>query len=1145
MQKHIQNTALVIAIISVASFALPTIAGAATTDWNPPSCPFNAQVGRTIVRFPTSGKLIANGSPYQTTPEGVSLSAGNYRVSLASYDNHPNAGGTQLREQYFIKFMNGGTLVAQSASIPDLPDNSTTINREVNSSLPLSQSVSSVIAYHSAYPSSGPESILPLCAAFDLLDAGTPPPPTSQTGSLLGRVLHDDNNDRVRNGADAYIRDPQGTSCTNEEVRSGFVISYSGPQSGTLVVNKCNPEPYYSTFLPVGNYNVSISVPSGWQVLGTNSRAVSITSSGFSHEWFYVRPIQSTINPPTVDIKADNSNGPITIDNFTSANLSWASTNADSCTASASPLRSNWTGFKSLNGSQPTGALSTGTYVYTITCDNTAGSDSDSVTVNVRADQVNAPSVTLTANPTSVTSGNRSTLSWTSANATSCYTTSGPWATTGSKSLNSSEQTNLIYQTSTYRITCENSIGQTATDDAVVTVAVDNTIGVTLTASSNSVNQGGSSTLSWTSTNAAYCIADGGITSQWVGDKSVPSGSTLLTNLQTTRTYGITCYNSQGNSAHDDASIAVTQNQITPTVDINASPNPVMSGNSSRLYWNSNNAVSCQTSGGPWVATGSKNLNDNESTGNLYNATAYSITCYSSTGQSASDSVTVNIQSIQQNNPPTLNFYASPSVVPYGNTSTLYWSTTNADYCTASGDWSGNKSVNSSEQTGQIYATRNYIMTCYGPGGSVVRNTTVTPQGQVLGAVPPTLTIYAIPTPVQYGQSSTVYWNSQNTDTCFALGNWFGTKPVSGQYPTGPLFADSTFTMTCYGTGGTITRSAVVPVIMPPVYVPPPSCPVTGCVQGVTGSYSASIEKTIENLSIPGQVGQTVLARPGSELRYTITVRNTGTLTLTNLVVRDPLSDRVEVKEISNSGTYDYRNKTITWKLARLGVGESKTFTLLVKVIPCDCATELGIENRAYVDNSQISEVSSNNTIAGVATGPFEITIDNVTPVVGPGDKVTYTIRYRNATSQSVSGAMLNVYIPSGMIIEGYTETCTIDGNTLTLNLGTVAPLQSGQVQVVGKIDEGVLDGEQLVTRAVVSYRDSQGYTRESSAQTVSTVDRDGNNLASVKDSSDANDSSGLRFLPDTFFGWLLLLLLIIVLAIFVKRLLTKDEPAK
>src|SRR3989344_7854991 len=103
MQKHIQNTALVIAIISVASFALPTIAGAATTDWNPPSCPFNAQVGRTIVRFPTSGKLIANGSPYQTTPEGVSLSAGNYRVSLASYDNHPNAGGTQLREQYFIK----------------------------------------------------------------------------------------------------------------------------------------------------------------------------------------------------------------------------------------------------------------------------------------------------------------------------------------------------------------------------------------------------------------------------------------------------------------------------------------------------------------------------------------------------------------------------------------------------------------------------------------------------------------------------------------------------------------------------------------------------------------------------------------------------------------------------------------------------------------------------------------------------------------------------------------------------------------------------------------------------------------------------------------------------------------------------------
>ncbi len=845
---------------------------------------------------------------------------------------------------------------------------------------------------------------------------------------------------------------------------------------------------------------------------------------------------------PTVDLRVNGSNGYASVSSGGTVNLTWTSSGAIACSASGA-----WGGVKPLNniGGETSPVLTT-TRTFSLTCINADGQSAfDSMTVNVQTEQPVLPNVDIKANnfdgPITIDYLASANLSWTSQNATSC-SASGSWS--GSKQLDSSQSTgSLNTGTYTYTINCQNSAGSDS-DSVTVNVRnqqVDNSISVSLSANPNSVNQNGSSVLSWTSQNAAYCIADGGITVQWVGDKSVPSGSTQLTNLTTTRTYGITCYNSQGNSAHDDETIIVTNN-TAPTVTIYAQPNSVLSGAQSRLYWNSQNASTCQATGGPW--SGPKNLNDNESTNALYSATTFSITCQNSSGQTDTDSVTVNIQTIQTNQPPTLNFYPNPSVVSTGNTSTLYWSTTNADYCVASGDWSGTKSVNNSQVTDSIYSTRNYILTCYGPGGSVVRNTTVSPQGIVLGAVAPTLTIYAIPAPVQYGSASNVYWNSQNATNCYASGNWFGDKSLVGQYPTGPLFADSTYTMTCYGTGGTITRSAVVPVIRP-VYVPP-VCPPAGCVQGViyspVGNYGASIEKAIQNTSTNQTANQsgTVIARPGNELRYTITVRNTGTLTLTNLVVRDPLSDKVEVRTISDNGTYDYTNRTVTWKISRLGVGESKTLTLNVRVIQCD--SDIVIENRAYVDNSQISEVSSNNTVAGISTGLFELNIENNDPVVNPGDKVTYIIRYRNTSSQSVQGAMLNVYIPSGMIIEGYTETCTIDGNTLNLNLGTVAPGQSGQVQVVGKIDQAVLDGEQLVTRAVVSYRDSSGYTRESSAETISTVDRDGNELASTDDSSDGR---GLRFLPDTFFGWLLLLLLIIVLAIFIKRLLTKDEPAK
>ncbi|MDP2967314.1 MAG: hypothetical protein Q8N87_02805, partial [bacterium] len=52
---------------------------------------------------------------------------------------------------------------------------------------------------------------------------------------------------------------------------------------------------------------------------------------------------------PTVDIKANNSNGPISITYNTSANLTWTSTNADSSTASNAS-----SGTKSISGSEST-----------------------------------------------------------------------------------------------------------------------------------------------------------------------------------------------------------------------------------------------------------------------------------------------------------------------------------------------------------------------------------------------------------------------------------------------------------------------------------------------------------------------------------------------------------------------------------------------------------------------------------------------------------------------------------------------------------------------------------------------------------------------------------------------------------------------
>ncbi len=84
---------------------------------------------------------------------------------------------------------------------------------------------------------------------------------------------------------------------------------------------------------------------------------------------------------PLVDIKANGEDGPISINYNSSANLSWTSTNTDSCTASG-----DWSGSKDTSGSEPTGNLSSNK-TYTLSCTGLTGTASDSVEVNVASSQ--------------------------------------------------------------------------------------------------------------------------------------------------------------------------------------------------------------------------------------------------------------------------------------------------------------------------------------------------------------------------------------------------------------------------------------------------------------------------------------------------------------------------------------------------------------------------------------------------------------------------------------------------------------------------------------------------------------------------------------------------------------------------------------
>jgi len=78
---------------------------------------------------------------------------------------------------------------------------------------------------------------------------------------------------------------------------------------------------------------------------------------------------------------------------------------------------------------------------------------------------------------------------------------------------------------------------------------------------------------------------------------------------------------------------------------------------------------------------------------------------------------------------PTVQLQAEPSEVESGGTTTLTWSSTNADTCQASGGWSGTKLVSGSEAVGSVTMTTTFTLQCTGHGGTASASAIVTLLG--------------------------------------------------------------------------------------------------------------------------------------------------------------------------------------------------------------------------------------------------------------------------------------------------------------------------------------------------------------------------------------------------------------------------------
>lgn len=254
------------------------------------------------------------------------------------------------------------------------------------------------------------------------------------------------------------------------------------------------------------------------------------------------------------------------------------------------------------------------TTTYTITATGACGDTSQSVTVVVNQ----PPSVDISAVPGTILTGQTSQLSWTSTNAATLTIDHGIGSVPPTGSI-----TVTPGATTTYTIT---ATGPGGAATASTTVSVLQAPRVSLSAQPQTIIEGDSATLTWSSSHAYSAYLDNAI-------GVVPVNGSLSVTPSSTTTYTMTV---QGAGGIASASTTVTVIH-RPAVAISASPNPVDQGETTTLTWSSSNAdsASIDQGVGDVSVNGSRQVNVTEDTSFTITATGQ--------GGTATASVTVEV----------------------------------------------------------------------------------------------------------------------------------------------------------------------------------------------------------------------------------------------------------------------------------------------------------------------------------------------------------------------------------------------------------------------------------------------------------------------------------------------------------------------
>jgi hypothetical protein len=486
---------------------------------------------------------------------------------------------------------------------------------------------------------------------------------------------------------------------------------------------------------------------------------------------------------------------PTAIQNGGSSILSWTTQNAASFSVDQgvgllTPLA---------GGSRVVSPTVTTTYTGTV-----VGTNGDVVHCTASVTVTNTPPppgpvCTLVANPNVIQNGGSSVLTWTTQNANSFSINQGIGSVSpvlgGSRTVSPTV-------TTTYTGTAIGGSGQTVNCTATVTVTnvpPPPAPVCTLVANPTTIQNGGTSVLTWTTENATSFAINQGI-----GAVSSVSGGSRNVSPTVTTTYTGTATGA-GGTVNCTATVTVTANPPAPVCTLVANPVAVQQGGSSTLTWTTQNATSFsidQGIGGQIAVSGGSHLVTPA------NTTTYTGTATSATGQTVTCAATVTVTSNPPPPAPICTLVANPSSVQQGGSSTLTWTTQNATSFSIDQGIGAVATVTGGSQSITPANTTTYTGTATGPGGTVTCATTVT-----VTVVPPApqCVLTVSPTSVVKGGTASLSWSGTNIASVI-IDQGIGAKGATGSVNVSPE-STTTYTGTFTATNGqTLSCSATLQI---------------------------------------------------------------------------------------------------------------------------------------------------------------------------------------------------------------------------------------------------------------------------------------------------------------------------------------------